>query len=73
MAASSNLWKGVDVILHCHFQLVELGLAFHPCQCNGPTWVIAKYGRGTVKTAAKGVRQDWQMRRELYSVGYLNN
>jgi len=35
--------------------------------------VNAKYGRGTVKTAAEGVRQDWQMRRELMSPGYLNN
>ena len=35
--------------------------------------VNAKYGRGTVKTGAEGVRQDWQMRRELMSPGYLNN
>jgi DNA polymerase V len=35
--------------------------------------VNAKYGRGTVKTAAEGVRLDWQMRRELMSPGYLNN
>jgi hypothetical protein len=35
--------------------------------------VNAKYGRGTVKTGAEGVRQGWQMRRELMSPGYLNN
>lgn len=34
--------------------------------------VNAKYGRGTVKTAAEGVRQDWQMRRVLKSPGYLH-
>jgi len=34
--------------------------------------VNAKYGRGTVKSAAEGVRQDWQMRRVLKSPGYLH-
>jgi len=34
--------------------------------------VNAKYGRGAIKTAAEGVRQDWQMRRVLKSPGYLH-